>query len=123
VLRIVVQFVLDLHGDDRTGRRAQRADLPAEVAEVSLHIGQVAGGVGACRFVLGDKPVRVAAVANLPMAPWPDSRNRRKPLGLAQALECAEVAIAREVWLSVWHGLMMVPEHVRRNHVHRAGPK
>ena len=52
-----------------------------------------AGGVGAPCFVLGDEPVRVAAVAGLSVAPRTDAHDRREILGGAQPEEGGEIVL------------------------------
>ena len=117
---LVVELVLELDRDHPARRTAVRRELGAQRGEPLVDEREVGGIVGAVlhRGIL--HPVGEPAVAHLAVAPRADAQHHVEPEPLAERHERGHVEPAAEVAVPAL-GLVVVPEHVGRDHGDAAG--
>ena len=123
MVRLVIELVLDLEGDDRGIRVVRVADQPVELTR---HIGiPVVDDLQVCRVVGPQpdrqflEPVREAAEASLGVGPGPDPGDHVEPDVPSDLDETTEVAFPIPAATTA-HGLVDVPDEVGRDQAEAA---
>src|SRR2546422_11358021 len=97
MVRLVVELVLDLDGDDRAAVGAvEAAQLLGDGREPGAYGLQIGGVVGAGCAVAGQQPVGEAAAPDLRVGPGADAGDEVQAVTGAQLGEAAQVAVAVE---------------------------